>query len=484
MVYTILDCYTDEPAGLGVPPYLGVYPRYIAGSIDKEIHYLTVDDLRFFKYYGMDEKKKEINHKTNIKVYNLTKNIKNIKEILEKTTVLIVILGIHTPGKYLSALPGTLKEVIGLIKDLRCKKILTGPAIYGTQLYGGRFFEKVDLEIFEIKDFGFKYDEIKDFAVKGAYIIKQIPSLRIIEIETSHGCQSGKCSFCTEPLKYKLEFREKEDILKEIKEFYRQGVRYFRLGKQSCFYSYPNVIELLRDIRKNFKEIKVLHIDNVNPINVLSKKGNEITRAIVKYCSSGNVAAFGIESFDDEVIKQNNLNCKPEQAFDAIKILNRYGATIGDNGMPKFLPGINILFGLKAESKETSERNLFWLKKILLSNLLLRRINIRKVSIFQGTGLYKEVGDKFLKKNKRYYWKWRNSIRQNIDFEMLKKLVPNGVVLRNVRAEIYDGNTTFCRQVGTYPLIVGVKQRLELNKFYNVKVIDHMLRSVVGIIEQ
>ena len=27
----VLDCYTDEPAGLGVPPYLGTYPRYIAG---------------------------------------------------------------------------------------------------------------------------------------------------------------------------------------------------------------------------------------------------------------------------------------------------------------------------------------------------------------------------------------------------------------------------------------------------------------------
>ncbi len=28
MHYTILDCYTDEASGLGVPPYLGTYPRY------------------------------------------------------------------------------------------------------------------------------------------------------------------------------------------------------------------------------------------------------------------------------------------------------------------------------------------------------------------------------------------------------------------------------------------------------------------------
>jgi len=28
----IVDGYTDEPAGLGVPPYLDVYARYAAGA--------------------------------------------------------------------------------------------------------------------------------------------------------------------------------------------------------------------------------------------------------------------------------------------------------------------------------------------------------------------------------------------------------------------------------------------------------------------
>src|SRR3990167_6404759 len=122
---TILDCYTDEPAGLGVPPYLGTYPRYIAGFFGN-VNYITIDDLRFLKYYNLDEGKKEVSHKTNIKIYNLTKNIGKIKEILENTTKLIVILGVHTPGKYLSALPGTLKEVSELIKDMGCEKIITG----------------------------------------------------------------------------------------------------------------------------------------------------------------------------------------------------------------------------------------------------------------------------------------------------------------------------------------------------------------------
>jgi len=481
---TILDCYTDEPAGLGVPPYLGTYPRYIAGSLGS-VNYLTIDDLRFFKYYNLNEGKKEISHKTNIKIYNLTKNIGKIRGVLDKTSKLIVILGVHTPGKYLSALPGTLKEVLGLIKDLKCEKILTGPAVFGTQLEGGRFFEKSDLGIFnKIEAFDFSYDAIKEYAVNGASIINHIPDLRIIEIETGHGCSRKRgCSFCTEPIKHSLEFRKKEDILKEIKAFYEIGCRYFRLGKQSDLYLYPDIIGLLRDIRKLFPKIAVLHIDNVNPNSVISEKGIEITKAIVKYCSEGNIAAFGVESFDENVCKENNLNCKAKEVYDAVKILNKYGSDRGNNGMPRFLPGINILFGLKGESKKTHMANMFWLKKILDDKLLLRRINIRQVSIFEGTPLYKECGNKFIKKNKKYYWKWRNELRQNIDFPMLKRLVPTGTVLRDVRAEIYDGNTTFCRQIGTYPLIVGVKERLPLNRFYNLRITGHMLRSVTAVVK-
>ena len=86
----------------------------------------------------------------------------------------------------------------------------------------------------------------------------------------------------------------------------------------------------------------------------------------------------------------------------------------------------------------------------------------------------------FSRKNKKYYWKWRNDIRQNIDNPMLKRIAPEGTVMNNCYAEIYDGKTTFLRQFGTYPLIVGVKERLPLKKFYNIKITGHMLRSLVG----
>ena len=483
MTYTILDCYTDEPAGLGVPPYLGTYPRYIAGYLNEDVYYLTIDDFRLWKKFNSEIKNTRISQKTDITTYNLTNNYKNIKKILEESDTLVVVLGVHVPGKYLSAVPGTLKEVIPMIRDLGCKKILTGPAVFGTQLIGGRFYEKADLNIFDKIDynmFNFLYKDVKEYCIRGASILSQIPDYRMIEIETGHGCDIGKCSFCMEPLKNKVEFRAKEDVLGEIMEFYRLGARFFRLGKQTCFYTLPFAIELLKEINQNCPDIKVLHIDNVNPVKVVLDKNQEITKAVAKYCTSGNIAAFGVESFDIEVVKANTLNTNPNTAYEAVKILNKYGRERGEDGMPKFLPGINIIFGLRNESKKTHEENMKWLKRIYDEGLMLRRINIRQVAIFEGTSLYKDGKSKYLKKNKKLYWKWRNDIRQNIDWPMLQRVVPSGTVLTDCYAEIYDGNTTFCRQFGTYPLIVGVKGRLELKKFYDLEVAGHMLRSITG----
>jgi radical SAM superfamily enzyme with C-terminal helix-hairpin-helix motif len=480
MSYTILDCYTDEAAGLGVPPYLGTYPRYIYGMLKNEgnsnINYLTIDDLR-----SLTSVKKKRVIKTNIKTYNVTRSISDVKKVLSETETLIIILGVHVPGKYLSALPGTLKEVQETVKNLNCKKILTGPVLYGTQLEGGKFFEKINKEIFdEIKLYKIPYNKLGEIAELGAEIVSQIPLLRIMEIETGQGCNVGRCSFCTEPLKNKVEYRQNKDVLSEIKKLYSLGQRYFRLGKQTCFYSYPECIDLLKSIHEECPDIKVLHIDNVNPIFVSSKKGIEITKAVVKYCTPGNIAAFGVESFDPEVTRKNTLNCSSEIAMKAIRTINKYGSERGSNGMPKFLPGINIIFGLLGETKKTHEFNMKYLKQVLDENLLLRRINIRQVAIFEGTSLFMASKEKYLFKNKKFYWKWRKEIREKIDYEMLQRLVPSGSVMKNIRMEVYDGNNTFGRQMGTYPLIVGIKKRLEIGKFYDIKVKSHMLRSIVG----
>lgn len=473
MHITIIDCYTDEASGLGVPPYLGTYPRYLYGKF-KDCSYLTIDDLRLWKKYKGVKKEPSVKEKTNILVYNLTKN--NAEEVIAKTDKIILVVGVHVPGKYLTALPGTLKEVVSLVKDIRVPIEITGPAVHGTQLEGGKFAEKIDLSNYEVKDYPFSFEDIK----VDASILEEIPDKRVIEIETGRGCKVGKCSFCTEPLKNKFVNRKMEDVVNEVVAYYKKGARMFRLGKQADFYVSDRPIEMLKQIRAKCKDIEVLHIDNVNPNSVISKQGEEITKAIVKYCTPGNIAAFGVESFDKEVVKANLLNTAPLVAMKAIKIINKYGAVRGKNGMHAFLPGINIIFGLLKESKNTHKENMKFLQQILDEGLLLRRINVRQVAVLPDTFLETHGGNKYLRKNKSLYWKWRNEIRQKIDNKMLDKILPIGTVLHDVYTEMYDGKTTFCRQYGTYPLTIGVKGRLPLKEKISVKVVGHMLRSVVG----
>ena len=481
MRFTILDCYTDEASGLGVPPYLGTYPRYIYGQLKNEGHtvsYLTIDDLRLWKKYGGKKREPSEKEKTNILIYNLTRN--KAEEVLQRTEVLVVILGVHVPGKYLTALPGTLHEILPLLDDIPCKKILTGPAIFGTQLEGGKSFEKVDLSGFEQKEYSLPFDQLDNPALSGAALLSEIPDQRVIEIETGRGCNVGKCSFCTEPLKSKFVNRPIESVVKEVKALYDAGARYFRLGKQADFYASDEPREMLKQIRESCPHLEMLQIDNVNPNSVVKPGGEEITKAIVEYCTPGNIAAFGVESFDPEVVKANLLNTVPLVALKAIRIINRYGAERGENGMPKFLPGINIIFGLLKETKETHQKNMAALQQVLDEGLLLRRINIRQVAVLPNTFLEQHGGHKYLHKNKRYYWKWRNEIRQKIDNPLLARILPKGTVIHDVWTEMYDGKTTFCRQYGTYPLVIGVKGRLPLKKKIAVKVTGYMLRSIIG----
>jgi radical SAM superfamily enzyme with C-terminal helix-hairpin-helix motif len=482
---TILDCYTDEPAGLGVPPFLGVWPRYAAGQYRDQPTYLTIDDLRLAHQKGTirSETFDPPTGKTRIDLLNRTRSIDQIKEILAKTDQLTIIVGVQTSGKYLSAQPATLKELKKLLKPYKLRKILTGPVVAcGTQPRGGSRAEIADEKDFdEQRLLSFDaYDQLQPMALKGATLVAQIPQQRIIEIETGRGCtRSPGCSFCTEPIKNPLQWRSPQDIIEEVRTLMDCGAAAFRLGKQSCIFSYssenPNELkQLLRGLATC--KPHVLHIDNANPAMVNERR----THLFVDYLTPGSTAALGVESFDPEVARLNNLNCRPEMAFEAIRTINRIGGWRAENGCHALLPGINILLGLNGESVRTLERNFLALKKLLDEGLLFRRINIRQVIPFPGTPLYEQVGNRFLKKNHKYYAGWIDKVRREIDLPMLQRLFAKGTILRDLYADVHEGRVTFLRQLGSYPIIVGVRARLPLGQRFNVRITDHMFRSLTG----
>lgn len=479
----IIDGYTDEPAGLGVPPYLGTYPRYVWGaakSAGEEVEYLTIDELR-----------------------------KGRK--IPEADMIVAIAGVHTPGKYLTTTPATASEIAGYLLGMKAVKILGGPAgALGSAEEGGRSVKEGNPEIFDYvvagdvelfvhnylkgKKEGTRklrdYTQLREFAVLGAGIIKN-PDYLIAEIETSRGC-AGCCSFCTEPVRYgKPEYREQEDITEEVGALYSRGVRHFRIGRQPCMFSYkmrngkpqPGELEkLFSGIRKAAPELKTLHVDNANP-GVIAENPEESRRiagTLVGYCTPGNVLAFGMESADPKVIEENNLNSTPEQVFEAIKLINEVGGGRGENGMPTLLPGINFVFGLAGETKKTFELNFEFLKKVLDSGLMLRRINLRQVAVFPYTKM-SGTGDRIARKHKQLFAHCKYRIRHGIDREMLKRVVPEGTVLKELRTELQEGGITFARQMGSYPILVGITENMELGKWVDARVVDWGFRSVTAV---
>ncbi len=483
----ILDCYTDEPAGLGVPPFVGVWPRYVVGRYEQEPAYLTIDDIRLIRY---------VEHvpnvvidpavgRTHIEVLNHTRDPEASKRILSDIDELVIVAGVQTPGKYLSARPGTLREVNKLLAAFDLRKVLTGPVLTGgTQFRGGARPQLPEANDFaELQPFTFEsYDELQPYAIRGAQLIRQMPRLqnRLVELETGRGCPREQgCSFCTEPIKHTVQWRSAEHIIEEARLLIALGARALRLGKQSCIYSYeagdPEKIEaLLAGLRA--LNPAVLHLDNANPAMVTEQR----TQLFVEYLTAGSTAAMGIESFDPEVTRANNLNCSYDMAFEAIETVNRVGGFRGDNGCHALLPGINILLGLAGETPETLDRNLAALKRIVDEGWLLRRINIRRVVPFPGTALYEQAGQKYLQKNRRYYAAWIEKVRRNIDIPMLQKLFPVGTILRDLCSEVHNSDVTFLRQIGSYPIVVAIRERVPLNERFDVRVTGYMRRSLTA----
>ena len=484
----IIDGYVDEPACLGVPPYMAPYPRYIAGALvekgipREDIFYRTIDRLRV-------EKEK----------FNFD--------------ITIVVAGMTVPGKYLRATPISRNE-LGELSHVGGTKILGGPVRLGFGEEGGTSAKELAVTGFLLakKDIeAFVYDlldklsdpdsaghrmrttsEVARWSEKGAFIIKQHPDFPYVmcELETYRGCpRHSHCSFCTEPFYGKPDFREITDVVKEVAALYQHGARYFRLGRQPDLFMYrakngvpdPAAIEeLYRGIRNAAPDLKVLHMDNANPVTLarFPEESRKIAEIIVKYHTSGDVAALGMESADPDVIRANDLKASPDEVFEAIKLLNDVGAARGESGLPELLPGINFVHGLKGETKKTYDLNFAFMKKVLDSGLLVRRVNIRQVMTFAGTPM--QGYDDLAAKHKEFFLRYKEKMRNDIDMPMLRRIAPAGCVMKYVRTEVFD-KITFGRQLGTYPLLVGIPAQVELNRFYDVMVTDHGYRSITGI---
>lgn len=510
---TILDGYTDEPSGLGVPPYINTYPRLVAGvfrSFDKTIivRYWIIDHARDYLNKFIDDSK--------------------------SSDLVVFIAGCEVPGKYIGGKPIALKEIeyfSYLLRDTR--KVLVGPVTrFGYSSGGGRvavslkrlkwlFTELVrgdpELYFYSLLTSGWERAEpdmlrdnyvLADEAFKhGAFIVTQHPNYGwnlIVEIETFRGCPrfiKGGCSFCLEPRFGKPIVRSQRGVVEEVAVLYKLGVRHIRLGKQPDILVYgsreigcsefpkPTPVELEKlfvGIRNNAPGLRTIHIDNVNPGTIARhpEESVEAIKVILKYHTPGDVAALGIESFDEKVVETNNLKVYPEEALEAVRLINKYGSIRGWNGLPHLLPGINLLHGLPGESRETYITNYHYLKQILDENLLVRRLNIRRVTVLESTPLWlkRSVVESNIRRFDKLFKSYRLFIMKVFDKNMLKRIAPSGTVLRYLYVEKHIGEYSIARQPASYPITVKIKGRVDLKKQIDVRVENVAAKSVIGTI--
>ena len=515
--WLVLDGYEDEPAAFGVPPYVGFHIRYLCGVLEQhnlDYRYMTIDQWREF-----------VRQKGAIGVENLMKSLDGFA----------CIAGAVVPGKYLRGTPISINEMKDVVRNLPSEipAILGGWAIRGWRQQGWNPLRKnlflavqdTDATLDNFLNTGnWKHcrrnaEQWTEWAHYGANskAVKFHPDLGseekpgplTYEVEVYQGCVRFKrgCKFCIEPKKGVPIWRSPEDIIEEVRIAHELGVKHVRLGGMTDTYTYmadgvkeleyptPNpepIAKLLHGLR-NDERLEILHTDNGNPSIIAEnlEPSEEITKTLVETLSDGAVLSFGLESADSVVHEANWLNCDSSQLKSAIRLINKYGAKRGERGLPKLLPGLNFIAGLKGETSATYQKNLDLLHEIRNENLLLRRINIRQV---EGVG-FQEVPQ-------QDFTEFKRSVRDDIDAPLLEELFPIGKILRQVHWESHNGRTrlpvhlnqphigedirgkagiSFGRQIGAYPILIGVEYLIPLETSSDIVVTGHGARSITGV---
>ena len=501
--WLIIDGYEDEPAAFGVPPYVGFHIRYICGVLEERgiiYEYCPIDSYR-------------INPPS-----------------LENRLGVVVLAGAIVPGKYLRGTPISLRETKEIISGTPGDTpiLCGGWAIRGWRHQGWSPLRRNLFLALQDTDATLAYflsnDEWKHqrrtaeqwtaWAHAGARskAVTHNPDLDgplTYEVEVYQGCVRYKrgCKFCIEPKKGVPIWRSPEDIIQEVSIAHDMGVEHVRLGGMTDTYTYmaegvvemeyprPNpepIAKLLHGLRDD-ERLGILHTDNGNPSIIAEhlEESEEITKTLVETLSDGAVLSFGLESADPRVHEANWLNCDSKQLKSAIALINKHGRVRGERGLPKLLPGLNFIAGLNGETSSTYDINLKLLNELKGEGHMIRRVNIRQV---EGEG-FQEIDDADFKA-------FKATVRDEFDGPLLEEMLPLGTILNDVWWEAHEGRTrlprhlepearspdvhgkagiTFGRQIGAYPILVGMNYLAPLESYSDIMVTGHGARSITGI---
>lgn len=498
-IAVILDCYTVEPSGLGVPPYLSPYVRQAwsaltAADRDVDVRYVTVDDVRWELNGGQPCTPAPLSDPL---TYSATVNRGAVLKLLGDATTVVVVAGDAVPSVHLHAHNGSFEEIVRAVAHVRGYRVLLGPMAHHV-LSGGQsmagLFDAVHTHTITAADIalgsqtGASYEQLRADRNSFADLIAQLDWTPVAEIELYRGCTRRRfCSFCNEPVKSAaVTFRELDDVLQEVRQLYDGGVRHLRLGQQTCFFSawhrdVEKIERLLAGIREQCPELQVLHIDNADPLAVASPAGARIAALVAKYCTEGNCAPMGMESFDTVVINANALTCTPAILRRAIDNINAVGSGRGPDGLPALLPGINLIYGLPGETHRTHLANLNGLDELLTAGVMCHRTNVRQARAYPGTPLA-GMSTSEPSPSQEHFAAWKADIDGVWDQPMKQRVYPTGLRLQGLHAFFVTNRGTWYRRLGSYPIQV-VERDTVVPRYTpaDLTVTEHAPRFIYGV---
>lgn len=495
----VLDCFTVEPSGLGVPPYLSTYVRSAFSALrtarpDATVSYLTIDDVRWCLNGGRALREPPLSDPL---TYSATVNRENAIGLLRDAEIVVVVAGDKVPSVHLHAQNGSIEEISRALSCVRGRRVLVGPMATYVAAEPASFaglFDAVHTHTVLSRNVVLgstepaRYEALAGDRDTYESLVAQMMWRPVAEIELYRGCTRRRfCSFCNEPVKHAdVVFRPPDDVLDEVRCLYGAGVRHFRLGQQTCFFSYMNrdvdqIGALLASIRSECPDLEVLHIDNADPLAVASKSGARIARLVAEYCTEGNCAPMGIESFDPSVIAGNDLTCKPDVLLRAVANINEVGAQCGPDGQPLLLPGLNLIYGLPGETHRTHFENMRWLVRILDEGLLCHRTNVRQARIYAGTPLAEQGDVGEVPPSAEHFLTWKEDIAAVYDMPMKQRVYPMGHTVRGLHSFFVSTRGTWHRRLGSYPIqIVERDTARALYEPADMTVTDHAGRYIYG----
>ncbi|MEU0221292.1 radical SAM protein, partial [Streptomyces sp. NPDC006265] len=228
-------------------------------------------------------------------------------------------------------------------------------------------------------------------------------------------------------------------------------------------------------------ELEMLHIDNADPLAVAAPVGRRIAAAVAKLCTEGNCAPMGIESFDPAVIERNTLTCTEDILLRAVEHVNEAGAERGAGGLPKLLPGLNLIYGLPGETHATHLANLKALQRIYDAGLMCHRTNVRLARAFPGTPLADEEASLEGLPSAEHFATWKADIDQIWDRPMKERVYPAGLEVPGVHAYFVDEHGTWFRRLGSYAIqIIEPGAVVPVGTPADITVTGHAPRVIYG----